>query len=158
TVPPACRPPAWRDSRPEIRLPAGHGPHDQQRLGPCRDGVGQWGIRRCVRQILLTGEKPHERSAPLPAVVADRTTQHWIAGFEGTEARARRRGPLDAQLPLAVDACKRPKMCRQYNANHGSVWPSTDNTGGRSRTMGAQLPPASADPYPCPPVVPKYTP
>src|SRR5438105_12186773 len=41
---------------------------------------------------------------------------------------------------------------------HGSVWTSTESTGGRSRTIGAQLSPASAEAYTCPPVVPKYTP
>ena len=38
---------------------------------------------------------------------------------------------------------------------HGSVCTSTESTGGRSRTIGAQLSPASTDAYTCPPVVPK---
>ena len=41
---------------------------------------------------------------------------------------------------------------------HASVCTSTESTAGRSRTMGAQLSPASAEAYTCPPVVPKYTP
>ena len=38
---------------------------------------------------------------------------------------------------------------------HGRVCASTDSTAGRSRTIGAQLSPASADAYTWPPVVPK---
>src|SRR5712671_6443397 len=41
---------------------------------------------------------------------------------------------------------------------HGSVCTSTDSTAGRSRTIGAQLSPASAEAYTCPPLVPKYRP
>src|SRR6267378_1083322 len=41
---------------------------------------------------------------------------------------------------------------------HASVCTSTESTPGRSRTMGAQLSPASADAYTCPPLVPKYMP
>src|SRR5262249_51668479 len=156
--PQGCGPPALRRLSPDILLPARHGPHDEQRLGPCRDGVGQRGIRRCVGQILLTGEEPHERSALVWNVVADRPAPDGIAGFEGVEDGALRHRPLDVQLHLSIDACERPQMGRKYDANHGSVWTSTDNTGGRSRTMGAQLSPASAEPYTCPPVVPKYTP
>ena len=89
-------------------LPAGHSPHDEKRLGPYHDGVGQRGIRRCVGQILLTGEEPHERSALLRDVVADCPAQHRIAGFEGVENRALRRRTLDVQLHLAVDACQCP--------------------------------------------------
>src|SRR5213593_2557955 len=51
-------------------LAAGHGPHDEKRLGPVRDRVGQRGIRRFVGQILLAGEEPHERPALVRDVVA----------------------------------------------------------------------------------------
>ena len=117
-----------------------------QRLGPCYDGVGQWSIQRGVGQILLTGEEPHKRPAPLRAVVADGATQHRIAGFEGIEDRALRHGAFDMELHLALNARQCPQMGRQHNADHGSVWTSTDNTGGRSRTRGVQLSPALAEP------------
>ena len=51
-----------------------------------------------------------------------------------------------------------PQMEGKRDPDHGSVWTSTETTAGRSRTMGAQLSPALADTYTCPPVVPKYTP
>src|SRR5213080_404519 len=141
-----------------LALAAGHGTHDQKRLCAHRDRVGQRGIRRFVGQILLAGEDPHERSALLREVVADRPAQHRIAGLERVEDRALRDPTLDIELHLAVDVRQLPQMCREHHADHGSVWTSTESTAGRSRTMGAQLSPVSADAYTCPPVVPKYTP
>src|SRR4030088_1843906 len=41
---------------------------------------------------------------------------------------------------------------------HASVCTSTESTPGRSRTIGFQLSPASAEAYNCPPLVPKYMP
>ena len=49
-------------------------------------------------------------------------------------------------------------MRRQDDPDHGKVCASTETTDGRSRTMGVQLSPASAEAYTWPPVVPKYTP
>ena len=67
-------------------------------------------------------------------------------------------GAFNLKLDLAADVRQRPQMGREHDADHGSVWTSTDSTAGRSRTMGAQLSPESAEAYTCPPVVPKYTP
>src|SRR6266568_5596991 len=58
--------------------PAGDGPHQQERLRPRRDGVGQRGVRRFMRQILPAGEEPHKRTALLRDVIADRPAQHRI--------------------------------------------------------------------------------
>src|SRR6266508_5542728 len=143
---------------PRPALAACHGPHDQKRLGPRRDRVGQRGVGQLVRQILLAGKEPHERAALLRDLVADRPAQHGIAGLERVEDRALGGAPLDVDLHFAVDVRQRPQMCREHDSDHGSVWTSTDTTDGRSRTMGTQLSPASADAYTCPPVVPKYTP
>ena len=89
---------------------------------------------------------------------SDRPAQHRVAGLERVEDRALRDLTLDVELHLAVDVCEGAQMCREHDSDHGSVWTSTDTTDGRSRTMGAQLSPASAEAYTCPPVVPKYTP
>src|SRR2546427_11844797 len=139
-------------------LAARHGPHDQERLDPGRDRVGQRGVGQLVGQILLAGEEPHERAPLLRDLVADRPAQHGIAGLERVEDRALCGLTLDVELQLAGDVRQRPQMRREHDPDHGSVWTSTDTTDGRSRTMGAQLFPASADAYTCPPVVPKYTP
>src|SRR6266849_2790050 len=141
-----------------LALAAGHRTHNQKRLRANRDRVGQRGIRRFVGQIPLAGEDPHERAALLRDVVADRPAQHRIGGLERVENRALRDRTPNVEFHLALDARQRPKMRREHDSDHGSVWTSTDSTAGRSRTIGAQLSPASADPYTCPPVVPKYTP
>ena len=78
-----------------------------------------------------------------------------IAGFERVEDRALRDSTLDLKFHFAADVRQRPQMWRQFDADHGSVCTSTESTAGRSRTMGAQLSPASAEAYTCPPVVPK---
>ena len=54
-------------------------------------------------------------------------------------------GPSTSSVDLAVDARQRAQMGGQHDADHGSVWTSTDSTAGRSRTIGAQLSPASAE-------------
>src|SRR2546422_9539280 len=104
-------------------------------------------------QVLLAGEETQERPALLRDVVADRPAQHGIAGLERVGDRALRGLSLDVKLHPAVDVRQCLQVCREHDSDHGSVWPSTESTAGRSRTMGAQLSPASADAYPCPPVV-----
>src|SRR5438128_3218450 len=139
-------------------LPAGHGPDDQKRLSAGRDCFRQQVVGGFVREILLAGKEPHERAALVRDLVTDRPAQHRVARLERVEDRALGGFALDVELHLALDARERPKMSRQYHADHGRVWASTDTTGGRSRTIGAQLSPASAEPYIWPPLVPKYKP
>src|SRR2546427_12505718 len=109
-------------------------------------------------QVPLAGEESQERPALLRDMVADRPAQHRITTLERVQDRARGGVASDVELHLAADVRQRSQMDREYDSDHRSVWPSTDSTAGRSRTMGAQLAPASADMYTCPPVVPKYTP
>src|SRR6185295_6937496 len=105
--------------------------------------------------ILLAGEESHECSTLECAVISDRSPQHGIAGFEGVEHRTLGDLSLDVQRHLAINPRQRPQMCRKHDSYHGSVWTSTDKTGGRSRTIAVQLSPAFAEPYTCPPDVPK---
>src|SRR5437667_11033272 len=119
-------------------------------------------IRRPPRSTLFpytTLFRSQERPALRRDMVADRPAQHRIACLERVEyRRARQRMAADIERGLAADLRQRLKVRRQHDADHGSVCASTDSTAGRSRTMGAQLSPPSADPYTWPPVVPKYTP
>src|SRR6266705_5407686 len=140
------------------KLAAGDGPDDEKGLRPRRDRLGQRGVRWLVGEVPLAGEEAQERPALLRDVVADRPAQHGIAGLERIENGRSCGQARDVELQLALDPGQRPQVGREHHANHGSVWTSTDSTAGRSRTMGAQLSPASADAYTCPPVVPKYTP
>src|ERR1035438_5578391 len=92
-----------------------------------------------MRQVLVAGEESQERPSLLGNMVADSAAQHRVAGFERVEDRALRDSTLDLKFDLAADVRQRPQMLRQYDADHGSVCTSTESTGGRSRTMGAQL-------------------
>ena len=138
-----------------LGLPACHRPDDVEGLRSSRDSVGKWRVRRFVGQVLIAGEEPDERPTPVRTVVTDRAAQHWIAGLESVEDRSLRRRPLDVEAYLARDLRERAQMRWQDDADHESVCTSTESTGGRSRTIGAQLSPASDDAYTWPPVVPK---
>src|SRR2546422_134692 len=83
-VPPSTRATSGgpQDRHRAVRLPARHGPDDQEGLCPRRDRVGQRGVRWFVGHILLAGEEPHEGPAPLRDLVADRPAQHRIGGLE----------------------------------------------------------------------------
>ena len=139
-------------------LAARHGPHDQKWFRPLCNRIGQRCVGRLMRQILAAGEEPQERSTLLRLIVTNSASQHRIAGFERVEHHALCSLTLNIELNLAVDLRERAQMCRENDADHCSVWTSTESTAGRSRTIGAQLSPAFVDAYTCPPVVPKYTP
>src|SRR5262249_13857604 len=139
-------------------LSAGNGPDDPVGLRPRGDRLGERGVRRLMGQVLGTGEEPQHRPALPGDVVADRAAEHRIAGLQRGGDPALRDRAVEGELDLAIDVGQRPQMIRKDHSDHDSVWTSTDSTDGRSRTMGAQLSPESADAYTCPPVVPKYTP
>src|ERR1700682_1168363 len=91
-------------------------------------------------------------------MIPKRSAQHRITRFQRIEHGPLRDRTLHVKRQLALQLGQRPQMSWQNNLNHDSVWTSTESTAGRSRTIGAQLSPASADAYTWPPVVPKYTP
>ena len=96
-------------------------------------------------EVLLAGEEPHERAALLRDVIADRSAQHRIARLECVEDGALRDRAFNVELHFAIDVRELPQMEREHDPDHGSVWTSTDRTAGRSRTMGFQVSPASAE-------------
>jgi hypothetical protein len=116
-----------------------------------------------MREILLTSKETQERPTLLRDVVADGAAQHRIAGLEGIEYGALSDRARDLDFHLAPNIRQGAEMMRECDSDHpkcvhASVCTSTESTAGRSRTIGTQLSPASADAYTCPPVVPKYTP
>ena len=129
--------------------------HDPKRLRSRRDRLRQRRVWRLMGQILLASEESHERSALVGDVIAHGATQHRISGLQRVQNRALCDRTFDREHHVAVDFRKRSQMERKDDSNHGSVCASTDTTAGRSRTMGAQLSPLSADAYTWPPVVPK---
>src|SRR6267142_212820 len=124
------------------KLSAGDGSDDDQGLGAACDGGWHRFVGGIVREIFLAREEAQER-APLPrSVVADGAAQHGMTRLERIQDRVDGDGSLDLERHLAVDVRELAQMSRQRNADHGSVWTSTESTAGRSRTMGFQLSPA----------------
>src|SRR5438445_12584214 len=144
--------------RREGGLPARDGTDHEEGFLPGGDVVRQWCIRRLVREILLAGEEPYERAALPSRAITYGAPQHRIGALHCVEDGALRHRALHIERDLVAAVCERPEMVRKYNADHCSVCTSTDSTDGRSRTIGAQVSPESADAYTWPPVVPKYTP
>ena len=127
------------------RLAAGHGPDDQVRLISVRDRLGQRGVGLLVGQVQLAGEEPDERPPRAAVVGADGPPEGRIAGLKLIEDGPLRDRADDLQVHLAVDVGQSAQVRGQDHPNHGSVWTSTDSTAGRSRTIGAQLSPESAE-------------
>jgi hypothetical protein len=98
-----------------------------------------------MRQIFLTGKESQERSPLLCDLIPNRPAQHRIAGLKRVQHRSLCDGTIDLKLNLSPCVCQSSQMLREYDPYHGSVCTSTDNTAGKSRTMGAQLSPASAE-------------
>ncbi len=98
-----------------------------------------------MRQVFLAGKEAQERPPLLRGLIADSPAQHGIAGLDCVEDRALRDRTLNLKFQLLPDVRQRPKMLRKLDSNHGRVCTSTDSTAGRSRTIGFQLSPASAE-------------
>src|SRR6516225_4024735 len=106
-------------------------------------------------EIFRARKETQEGSSLTCDMVADRAPQHRVACFDRVDDRADRDRAVHFKLNLAVHVRKRAQVRRQHYANrtrlHAIVWTSTDNTAGRSRTMGLHVSPASAEQYTWPP-------
>src|SRR6266542_2082803 len=140
------RPNVWRTPEKQFKpSTARDGANDVKRFCSRRDLLGQRSVRRRVRYILAAGKESQERPALSRDVLANRPMQHRILSLQCIEDRSSCHFAVNLKCHISADACKGPQMCRHYNPNHGNVWTSTESTAGRSRTIGAQVSPASAD-------------
>src|SRR6185503_20124784 len=130
-------------------------PHDQERLDTAHHRLGQRRVGRLVGQVLLAGEEAEERAAAAAVVAADGAPEDRVFGLQGVEHRLQRRCAAHLDLHLVAHPGEVAQVERQDDPDHASVWTSTESTAGRSCTMAVQLSPPSAEPYTCPPVVPK---
>src|ERR1700685_2155413 len=96
-------------------------------------------------KVFATGGEAQGRATGLRGVVVGRAAQPRVAALEGVNDRALGDGCRKVEFHFAADAREPTEVRRENDANHGSVWTSTESTVGRSRTMGDQLSPASAD-------------
>src|SRR5262249_12239966 len=124
-----------------------HRADDEKRFGAGDDGIGQPRVGRLVREIVLAREEAHERPPLERDAIPHRPPQRRIRGLERAETAGQGWPAIDVDSHLVADACERPQMRRQDDADHRSVCTSTDRTGGRSRTIGIQLSPAFFDAY-----------
>jgi hypothetical protein len=124
---------------------AGHGADDAQRLGALRDRVRQGRVGGVVREVAAVGEEADERPALAGDVIADGPAQRREPGLEAVEDGADGGRALNGNRDLALDLRQRAQVVRQDDPDHGRVWTSTDNTGGRSWTMAFQWSPLSAE-------------
>ena len=135
-----------RKQVPPETLTAGHGAEDYKGFSATGDRVGEGSVRRIVGEVLFAGEEADKGSAFLGDVIADRSSQDWIARLESVENSALCYRAIHFQLHLAIHASELSQMEWERNVDHGSVWTSTERTAGRSRTIGFQVSPASAEP------------
>src|SRR5258708_14099628 len=107
---------------------AGHSPHDDEGLDPGRHPVRERGVEWFVRQVLLAGEEPDERAAPLRRTVTQRSLQHRIPSLEGVEDDALGGHALDGEFHLAPHARQLLQVSGENDAYHVNVCASTDST------------------------------
>jgi len=126
-------------------LPTRNRPDDQQRFRSGSHRVRKCRVRRLVRKIFFAGKEAQKRPPLLRHLIPNGPAQHRVTSLKRVEHRALRDRAVDLKLNLVTDVRQRTQMLRQYDADHGSVCTSTDSTAGKSRTIGAQLSPASAE-------------
>src|SRR5271165_1224576 len=137
-----------------LRLAPGHCADDHERFGAGNDFGRQRRLGRRVRKILFAGVIPNERSPAECVGIPDRSAQDREKQFNCIEQRSKRDrsvlGGADLELNVIIDPGQVPKMKWEDNADHcyydyARTWTSTDSTAGRSRTIGFQVSPLSAD-------------
>jgi len=96
-------------------------------------------------KVLAAGKEAQEGPTRLRDVVAYRTAQYGVATLEGVNDGALCDGRRKVEFDFAADAREPAQVRWQHDANHGSVWTSTESTAGRSRTMGDHVSPASEE-------------
>ncbi len=112
---------------------------------PAATASGSGVSGKLVGQVLLAREEPDESAAVLRDRLTERPLQHRVAGLERVDDRPLRRLTDNLEFDLPVDVCERPQVRRKPDSDHGTPWTSTESTAGRSRTIGTQLSPASAE-------------
>ena len=126
-------------------LPAGNRSDDQKRFLPGPNRIRERSVRRFVGQVLLARKEAQERTPLSRHLIANRPAQHRITSLKRIKHRSLRDRAIDLKLDFVAGVRQRSQMLREYDPDHVSVCTSTDSTPGKSRTIGFQLSPASAD-------------
>ena len=78
-------------------------------------------------------------------VIADRAAERGVAGLKRAEHGADGDGRRDIELHLVVHTREGAEVVGQHDADHGSVWTSTESTFGRLLAMACQVSPPSGE-------------
>ena len=114
-------------------------------LGSRGDLFRQRIVDRFERDVFPAGEEADEVSALRRPVIADRAPEGWVIRLQRIQDGALRRPVLGVEDHLSLDARKGAQVLRKDDADHGSVWASTESTAGRSCTTAVQLSPPSGE-------------
>ena len=98
-----------------------------------------------MRQIFVAGEKSDHWSPKSRHMITYCPPQHRIFGFNSVQHRTLSHRSVELKFDFVTDVGERPQVRGKDNAYHANVCASTDSTPGKSRTMGFQVSPASAD-------------
>ena len=130
-------------------LAASDGTDNEQRLVAGGDRLRQGGIGRFLGKVFRTRKESHEGAALPRDVIANCAAQHRITRFNCVDHRANRDRAAHLKMNLAAYVRQGTKMWGKHHANrsrgHAIVCTSTDNTAGRSRTIGFHVFPESAE-------------
>jgi len=107
--------------------------------------IGQRHVDRFERKVPLARVKPDELTSLLGQRVTNRTQEHWEGCLEGVDHARRRRRSRHLEFDLTLDVREHLEVGRKDDPDHANVCTSTDNTAGRSRTIGSQESPELAD-------------
>jgi len=102
-------------------------------------------IGRFERKVLPAHKESQKGAALLRDMIADGPPQHRVTRLERVEDGTRRNGTLDGNLNFGARLRQPLQVIWKHDTYQGSVWTSTENTAGRSRTMALQLSPPSGD-------------
>ena len=115
------------------------------------DPVGQRRVGRVVGEVFGAAVEAHVRPTLAAVAVTDRAEQHRILRLQAVQQPALGdrsgtvEGPATSMRTSPLTRARFFRCAGQDNPDHGNTWTSTESTAGRSRTIGAQLSPLSAE-------------
>lgn len=100
-----------------VFLSAGNCAYDEQRLFSLCYGFWQRLIWRLERPVFFAREETQKCAALAGFIIANRSAEHGVAGFECVEYRPNRYGCGCFEFDVARDSCKSTQMIRERDAH-----------------------------------------
>jgi hypothetical protein len=102
-------------------LPSGNRANDEIWFATILDLRREFCVRELMREILLAGEEPNERSAKLCLVIPDGASERGIVALQGIQHSSLRHRAVYFHEHFAIDSRERSKANRQHDSNHRNV-------------------------------------